>query len=64
MKQSDLFRENADNCLQLAERAEGEPAFRRYQRMAHGWSALALQQDWLDGEISPVAERRAAVLLD
>jgi broad specificity phosphatase PhoE len=30
--------------------------------MAHGWSALALQQDWLDGEISPLGERQAAAL--
>ena len=53
MKQSDLFRENAENCLQLAEHAEGQPAFRRYSRMAEGWLALADEQDWLDGEISP-----------
>ncbi|MGC2779573.1 MAG: hypothetical protein WA418_28440 [Bradyrhizobium sp.] len=58
MKQSDLFRENAENCLQLAQRAEGEPALRRYQRMARSWRALALQQDWLDGEVTPVADRK------
>jgi hypothetical protein len=55
MKQSDLLRENAENCLQLAERAEGKPAFRRYSRMAQAWTALANEQDWLDGEISPLA---------
>jgi hypothetical protein len=55
MRQSDLLRENADNCLQLAERAEGEPAHRRYMRMAQGWTALADEQDWLDGEVHPVA---------
>jgi len=54
MKQSDIFRENADNCLQLAERAEGSPAFKRYQRMARAWTALAQEQDWLDGEVSPL----------
>jgi hypothetical protein len=58
MKQSDIFRENADNCLQLAERAEGSPAFKRYQRMAMAWTALAHEQDWLDGEVSPVISRR------
>ena len=47
MKQSDLFRDNAENCLQLAERAEGQPAFRRYLRMAQAWMALANEQDWL-----------------
>jgi hypothetical protein len=55
MKQSDLLRENAENCLQLAERAEGQPTFRRYSRMAQAWLALASEQDWLDGEVSPLA---------
>jgi len=64
MKQSDLFRTNADNCLQLAERAEGDPAFRRFRRMAQGWSALAFEQDWLDGEVTPISDRRAVVLHD
>jgi hypothetical protein len=54
MKQSDIFRENAENCLHLAERAEGQPAYRRYSRMAEAWSALAEEQDWLDGEIPPL----------
>jgi len=55
MKLSDLYRENAENCLQLAERAQGKPAFRRYLRMAKAWRALAHEQDWLDGEISPLS---------
>jgi hypothetical protein len=54
MKQSDVYRENAENCLQLAERAAGLPAFRRYSRMAQAWTALAREQDWLDGEIPPL----------
>ena len=57
MKQSDLLRDNADNCLQLAERAEGQPAHNRYARMADAWTALADEQDWLDGEVAPVAVR-------
>ncbi|MCK1390606.1 hypothetical protein [Bradyrhizobium sp. 1] len=57
MKQSDIFRNNADNCLQLAERAEGKPANKRYSRMADAWNALATEQDWLDGEIPPVKVR-------
>jgi hypothetical protein len=55
MKQSDLFRDNADNCLQLAERAEGDAAYKRYMRMAQAWMALADEQDWLDGEVHPAA---------
>jgi hypothetical protein len=60
MKQSDIFRENAENCLQLAERAEGQPAYKRYSRMAQAWRALAEEQDWLDGEISPSPVRAFA----
>jgi hypothetical protein len=61
MKQSDLLRENAENCLQLAEQAEGRPAFKRYMRMAQAWVALANEQDWLDGEVSPLSpDRREA----
>jgi hypothetical protein len=59
MKHSDLFRENADNCLQLAERSEGQPAFKRYLRMAQAWTALANEQDWLEGEVSPLTIRAA-----
>ena len=53
MKQSDVFRENAENCAQLAEAAPNEPAFQRYKRMEASWRALADEQDWLDGEIPP-----------
>ena len=60
MKQSDIYRENAENCLQLAERAEGQPAYRRFSRMAQAWLALADEQDWLDGEISPLPVRDLA----
>ena len=60
MKQSDIFRKIADNCLQLAERAEGQPAARRFSRMAKAWTALAQEQDWLDGEIAPLAIHASA----
>jgi hypothetical protein len=58
MKQSDLLRENAGHCLDLAERASGKPAHKRYLRMAQGWTALADAQDWLDGEIPPIGKPR------
>ena len=54
MKQSDHFRENAENCAQLAERATDEPTHNRYKRMEAAWRALAEEQDWLDGETAPV----------
>lgn len=40
--------------MQLAERAVGKPAFQRYSRMANAWTALADEQDWLDGEVPPL----------
>jgi hypothetical protein len=53
MKQSQHFLENAENCAQLAERATDEPTHNRYKRMEAAWRALAEEQDWLDGEVSP-----------
>ncbi|MGC2319230.1 MAG: hypothetical protein WA615_22505 [Bradyrhizobium sp.] len=42
------------NCMQLAEVAEDEAAYKRFKRMEAAWLALAKEQDWLDGEQSPV----------
>ncbi len=53
MKQSEIFRENAENCAHLAESAPSEPTFNRYKRMEAAWRALAHEQDWLDGEVAP-----------
>ena len=55
MKQSQYYLENAENCAQLAERAEDEPTHRRFKRMEEAWRALAEEQDWLDGKIPPVS---------
>ncbi len=52
-KQSGLYRQNAENCMRMAEAAEAKPAFRRFKRMQAAWLALAAEQDWLDGERSP-----------
>lgn len=49
VKNSDLFRDNADNCMHLAESATNDQASIRYTRMAQAWTALAKEQDWLDG---------------
>jgi hypothetical protein len=54
IKESDVYRQNADNCSQLAEAAQDEAAHKRYKRMEAAWLALAEEQDWLDGEQSPV----------
>jgi len=48
MKQSDHFRENAENCARLAEAAAtNDPLHLRYKRMEAAWLALANEQDWL-----------------
>jgi hypothetical protein len=57
MKHSDHFRENADNCAQLAEKATDEPTYLRYKRMELAWRALAHEQDWLDGVVAPNVRR-------
>jgi hypothetical protein len=51
MTLSAIFLQNAENCVKLAENAEKEPAKLRYKRMEAAWRALALEQEWLDGEV-------------
>jgi hypothetical protein len=53
MKQSDVYRQNAENCALLASEAKDEPARNRYERMAAAWLSLAEEQDWLDGQVKP-----------
>jgi hypothetical protein len=43
------LRKNAENCVVLAEAADG-PEKKRYARMATAWLSLADTQAWLDGE--------------
>lgn len=62
MKQSEIFRENAEHCAHLAEAATTTPAYRRYKRMEAAWRALAHEQDWLDGEIAPIRRPNGAKL--
>jgi len=56
-KQSDLFRDNAQNCADRAETAKNDPTCKRFRRMEAAWLALAEEQDWLDGEKSPVSRK-------
>jgi hypothetical protein len=55
MSQARKFLENAENCIELADSAEDAPSRARYQRMAQAWFALAKEQEWLEGEIPPIA---------
>jgi hypothetical protein len=61
---SKLFRENANNCLDLAERAANKPTANRYRRMAQAWAALATEQDWLDGHLAQTQNGRASDLAE
>ena len=61
MKQSDQFRENAENCARLAEAAAtNDPLHLRYKRMEAAWLALANEQDWLDGAVPPIDTTKEA----
>jgi hypothetical protein len=51
MGQSQDFKQNAENCAQLASQASDAPTRNRYKRMEAAWRALAAEQDWLDGII-------------
>jgi hypothetical protein len=53
-KQSKTFR---DYCADKAETAKDTR--KRFKRMEVAWLALADQQDWLDGEQSPLGSNRA-----
>jgi hypothetical protein len=48
------YLENAENCTELAEKAKDAPTRARYLRMAEGWLALANEQEWLEGNVSPL----------
>jgi hypothetical protein len=48
------FLQNAENCDELAAQVRG-PERKRLERLASGWRAVAEDQDWLDGHMSPVA---------
>ena len=39
-KQSDKYRENAQSCAEMAERARGQASYKRFKRMEEGWLAL------------------------
>jgi hypothetical protein len=57
--QSEIFRDNAENCANKAETAKDKPTQKRFKRMEAAWLALADQQDWLDGVQPPLGCNRA-----
>jgi len=54
MKQSQHLLDNAVACAMLAKRATNKQAQNNFKRMEAAWRSLAREQDWLDGEITPI----------
>jgi hypothetical protein len=47
------YQESAANCAELEAKATERPKRKRYQRMKEAWLALAEEESWLDGQITP-----------
>jgi hypothetical protein len=58
MKQSQHLLDNAVRCSKLAKRTTDKQTKTRFKRMEEAWRALAREQDWLDGEITPIEASR------
>ncbi|WP_454618090.1 hypothetical protein [Bradyrhizobium cenepequi] len=58
MKQSQHLLDNAVICSKLAKRTTDKQKKTHFKRMEDAWRALAREQDWLDGEITPVEVSR------
>jgi hypothetical protein len=50
MNLSDIFRDNAEDCAFLAERAGDEELKRALKRMEEAWRTLAQEQEQLDNK--------------
>ena len=58
MKQSEIYRQNAENCAYLAEGALNEPTRQWYKLMEAAWSGVADEHDWIDGAPSLAARAK------
>ena len=58
MKQSGIYRQNAENCAYLAEGALNEPTRQWYKLMEAAWSGVADEHDWIDGAPSLAARAK------
>jgi hypothetical protein len=57
-KQSQRLLDNAVTCSKLAKLTTDKQTKTRFKRMEAAWRALAREQDWLDGEITPIEASR------
>jgi hypothetical protein len=56
MEQIRKYMENAENCIELAEKAKNAPSRVRYMRLAEGWLALVHEQEMASGQNFAVAD--------
>jgi hypothetical protein len=56
MKLADIFRDNAEDCAFLAERAEDDETKSTFRRMEMAWRTLASQQERLDSKKWPAKQ--------
>ncbi len=60
MKQSQQLLDNAVACAKLAARTMDQEERNRFRRIEAAWRSLAREQDWLDGQITPIDAPRLA----
>ena len=60
MPNAKRLRENAENCAEMAENTGDDACRRRYQRMEQTYLRLAETDEWLEGQVSPLAQRITA----
>ena len=60
MTRAEMFRQTAENCIDMAESAKDDAARKRFKRLAKGWEDIANQQAWLDGEKEPDPPKAAS----
>lgn len=58
MKQSQHLLDNAITCFKLAKRSTDKQMKTRFKHIENAWRSLAREQDWLDGEITPIESSR------
>lgn len=54
LTKSETCRERAQRTLSARDGAKDGPSRKRYVLMVAAWLDLAEEQDWLDGQVSPI----------
>jgi hypothetical protein len=56
IRESDIYRQNADNCLQLTEAAVDEAAYKRFKKMEAAWLAWRRNRTGLTASDHPLTQ--------